>query len=105
MKIIGIEGLTTEAINLELQQGAKFVMFQYCFSIIVMTFRRSSKNIYFIRAGESAAGKAVPYSLISFLFGWWGIPWGPIWTMQSLILNFKGGQDVTQEISEALNKQ
>jgi hypothetical protein len=29
------------------------------------------------------------YSLGSFLFGWWGIPYGPIYTVQSLHANLK----------------
>ena len=51
-KIIGIEGMTPEQLNFELQRGARFVMFQYAISVIVMSFRRAS-DVYFIRAGES----------------------------------------------------
>lgn len=39
-----------------------------------------------------------PYSLLSFLFGWWGIPWGFIWTPMALYTNFSGGRDVTQQL-------
>jgi hypothetical protein len=38
--------------------------------------------------------------LISLLFGWWGIPWGPIYTVTSLFKNFGGGRDVTKEIMD-----
>jgi hypothetical protein len=55
-------------------------------------------SIYFIRAGHSAAGKALGYSLISLLFGWWGIPWGPIWTIATIVTNCRGGRDVTGEL-------
>ena len=94
MKIVGIEGMTGDQLQAELQQGAKFVLFQYCISIIIMTFKRSS-NIYFVRAGESAAGKGIVFTLISLLLGWWGIPWGPIYTIQALVTNLQGGKDVT----------
>lgn len=96
-KIANINGLTIAEINQELSNGAKFVMFRYCVSILVLTFRRSS-NIYFVRAGESAAKHSITFSIITFLFGWWGIPWGPIYSIGSLYTNMTGGKDVTQDV-------
>src|SRR5262245_60156000 len=97
MKVKGLDGLTQEQIQMELQRGAKFVLYQYCISILVLTFKRPS-DIYFIRAGEGSVGKGLLFSLVSFLLGWWGIPWGPIYTLQSLWVNFSGGRDVTREV-------
>lgn len=97
------DGLTTEQINRELAHGAKFVIYQYTISIIVMTFRRSS-DIYFVRAGESGVLKGLPYTLITFVFGWWGIPWGPIYSIGSLYHNLRGGKNVTGEIISAVNQ-
>jgi hypothetical protein len=104
MKIQGIEGMTGNDLHVALQQGGKFVTFQYCISIIILTFKRSS-DVFFVRAGESAASKGLVFSLISLLLGWWGIPWGPIHTIQSLISNFRGGKDVTQEVMASISKQ
>ena len=104
MKIVGIEGMTGDQLQAELQQGAKFVIFQYCISIIIMTFKRSS-DIYFVRTGESPVGKGLVFTLISLFLGWWGIPWGPIYTIQALITNFRGGKDVTQDVLAMLSKQ
>lgn len=101
MKIVGIEGMTGDELQAELQQGGKFVVFQYCISIIILTFKRPS-NIYFVKAGESSVGKGLVFSIISLLFGWWGIPWGPIYTVQALVTNFKGGKDVTQDVLASL---
>jgi hypothetical protein len=97
MKINGIEGLTNEQIQLQIDRGARFVHFQYCVSIIVMTFKRSS-DIYFVRAGESAVGKGLGFTAVSLLAGWWGIPWGPVYTVQSLWVNLSGGRDITNEV-------
>jgi hypothetical protein len=94
-KILGIEGLSQSEVDFELQRGAKFVLFQYCISVVVLTFKRSS-DIYFIRSGQSAVGRSLPFTLLSLVAGWWGIPWGPIYTIQSLYYNFQGGKDVTQ---------
>ena len=102
--IKNIRGLSTAEINNELNNGAKFVMFEYCISILVMTFKRSS-DIYFIKAGESAAKYSISYTLLSLVFGWWGIPWGPIYTIGSFITNFSGGKNVTNEVLSSMNGQ
>jgi hypothetical protein len=102
MKIIGLEGRTDADINRELERGAKFVIFQYTISIIVMTFRRSS-DIYYIPAGSSGFARGLPFVLISFLLGWWGIPWGPVYTIGSLANNLSGGKNVTKELIRAIN--
>ena len=99
-KIKGIEGMQPDQINFELQRGAKFVIYTYCVSILVMTFKRGSP-VHFVRSGESAVTKGLPYCLVSLLLGWWGIPWGPIWTVTTLVNNFKGGKDVTAQIAAA----
>jgi len=103
-KINNLQGQTVEEINEELSKGAKFVVFQYCFSVVVMSFRQSSE-IYFIRAGESTFKHSFSYSLLSFGLGWWGIPWGLIYTVGSLYTNFSGGKDVTKEVLDAFNNK
>jgi hypothetical protein len=101
-QIKNIEGLTVAELNNELSRGGKFVIFQYCVSIVVMTFRRSS-DIYFVRAGESTIKHSIGYTLLTLLLGWWGIPWGPIYTIGSLYTNLSGGKDVTREVLNSLN--
>jgi hypothetical protein len=81
----------------EIQQGGKFVIYSYCISIVIMTFKRSS-NIYFISHDQNAIVKGLPFTLLSLILGWWGIPWGPIYTIQSIWTNFNGGKDVTKEV-------
>jgi len=101
MKIKGVEGMTVAQVKSEVAQGGKFVVFQYCISLLVMTFKRGS-NIYFIKPGETALGASLGYTLLSLLLGWWGIPWGPIHTVGSVVTNLGGGKDVTQEIMATL---
>jgi len=97
-----MDGLTVEQINMELSNGARFVVFQYCISIVVMTFKRGSA-VYFIRSDESTAKHSVGFTLLTLVLGWWGIPWGPIYTIGSLYTNISGGKDVTQEVLAAMN--
>lgn len=97
MNVKGIEGLSVEQVMEEVRRGGRFVIYQYCVSVVIMSFRRSSV-INFLRSGDSGRGKGLPYTLLSLLAGWWGIPWGPIWTIQTIITNSRGGKDVTQEM-------
>ncbi|SNT36216.1 hypothetical protein SAMN05421640_3551 [Ekhidna lutea] len=90
-------GLTLDQLNEELRHGGKFVIYYYTISIIVFSFRRSSK-VKFISNDENGVIKGLPYTLITFFLGWWGIPWGFIYTPHSLYVNLKGGKDVTAEI-------
>lgn len=85
----------------EVDNGGKFVIYNYSISIIVYSWKASS-GIYLVRGHESAALKGWFFTLVSLLLGWWGIPWGPIFTIQSIGKNLSGGHDVTLEVmSEA----
>jgi hypothetical protein len=100
-QISGAENMSVNELRDALALGGRIVIFQYCISVLVLSFRRASP-ITFIPPGQSAIGKGTPYSLISLFVGWWGIPWGPIWTISTLITNLGGGKDLTREMMAAL---
>jgi hypothetical protein len=99
--IIGIEGMSPQEIVFEIQRGGKFVRYQWCVSALIITFKRFS-DIHFVRAGESRQAKGMQWTLLSLVAGWWGIPWGPIWTIHSLVVNLKGGEDLTASVASVL---
>ncbi len=101
MEIKNIQGMTNAQIQQELNNGAKFVMYQYCISLLVMTFKRGS-NIYFIRAGESTITPGLKYTFLSLILGWWGFPFGLIYTPYVIGSNLTGGKDVTQEVLQSV---
>lgn len=101
MKIEGIDGLTAEQVLREVERGGRFVYFQYCISALVITFRRNSPA-YFIRPGESATGKGLSWTLLTLALGWWGFPWGLIWTPMALYTNLRGGKDITAQLMPSL---
>jgi hypothetical protein len=82
-------------------RGGKFVVFEYCISLLIITLKRPS-GIYFIRSDEGTFGKSASFTVLSLLLGWWGFPWGPIYTVASLVTNLKGGKDITMEVMNAL---
>lgn len=100
-QIVGLEGLSDAEINRELQNGARFVIYRYCISIVVLSFMRPSA-IHFVRCNESRFAKGVPYTMLSLVLGWWGIPFGLIYTVWSVASNCSGGVDVTDEILNSL---
>ena len=104
MKIKNIEGFSDQELSWEIQNGGRFVHFQYTISILVMTFKRPT-DIYFLRSGESYIGKALPYTLLSLVLGWWGLPWGLIYTPYVIFSNLSGGKDVTDEIVSQVTPQ
>jgi hypothetical protein len=66
-----------------------------------VTLRRPT-DIFFLRADQYGWPRGLPYSLLSLLFGWWGIPWGLIYTPLTLFTNLCGGRDVTTEVRALL---
>jgi hypothetical protein len=101
LKIVGTEGHNADTIREAVGRGGRFVIYSYNFSLVVLSFKRPS-SIYFVPAGQSRVWKGLPFTLISLVFGWWGIPWGVIYTIQSLHTNLSGGTDVTDSILAGL---
>jgi len=99
----GLGNMSPDRLRFEVQRGAKLVRYQYCFSLLVITFKRWLE-VYYIPAGESSVVKGLPWTLLTVVAGWWGIPWGPIFSIQALIINFKGGKDLTLEMSAAMSR-
>lgn len=101
MSIKGLEGMTYDDLATELQNGGRFVVYSYTISIIIMTFKQPT-SVYFLRGHQNGTLHALPFVLITMFFGWWGFPWGPIYSIWSLVENLGGGKDVTREVVSAL---
>lgn len=71
----------------------KYVIYRYTISLWVVTFYLRSR-VYRVSSKKIAILRGIPYSLLSLLLGWWGIPWGPIRTIQSIIINLRGGDTI-----------
>jgi len=102
MTITGIANMSPDQLRHEIERGGRFVIFEYCISVLVLSFKRVS-GIHFIKVEESAFKKGAAFSLISLLCGWWGIPWGPIWTISTLVTNCRGGRDITPQVLQSLS--
>lgn len=103
MSIKNIDGLSGEQLRNLVSQGGKFVMYKYCISIVVMTFNRPT-SVYFIAPGKSRVVPGLGFLFINLILGWWGIPWGPIYTLGNIGSILTGGKDVTSEIMSSINQ-
>lgn len=99
--IVGVENMSVAELNDDIRLGGKFVYYEYCFSILIMTYRRSSA-IHFVRSDENRIFKGFKYLLISLLFGWWGFPWGLIYSPMCIAKVLMGGKDVTYDVMNSL---
>jgi hypothetical protein len=97
MKIRNIDGMSAEDLQREEEKGGRFIYFAYTISLIILTFKRTS-GVYLVKNGESIPAKSLPFTILSALFGWWGIPFGPKYTIESIRTNLRGGKDVTDEV-------
>jgi hypothetical protein len=102
--IKGIDGMSPQELTLEINRGGKFVCYRYCFSALIVTVMQGT-DVYFVGASENRVVKGLPWSLLTLVAGWWGIPWGPIRSIHSLWINFRGGQDLTATVVNALRLQ
>jgi hypothetical protein len=99
--IRGIGRMTVGEMRAEVRQGARFVVFEYVLSFLLITKRRHSA-VFFIRPGENVFWKALRYNLVTFVAGWWAIPWGPANTIGALKDNLQGGHNVTAQVIEQI---
>lgn len=101
MRIQGIEHLTPQQLERDLAEGGRFVFYEYCISLIFISLRRPT-SIYYLRPGEIGILRGLPFVFLSLILGWWGIPWGIIYTPLTIITNLAGGRDVTHDVQALL---
>ena len=75
--------------------SARRVRFEYCISLIFVTWRRESEVVT-LKPGQSAWFASLPYCLITLFLGWWGVPSGILLTPVVLWNNLNGGREVLE---------
>src|SRR5260370_34745226 len=103
MRIDGITELGLAEFEAHLAAGGRFAFFEYCISLVVVTLRRRSE-VYFLRPGTRGLLRGLPYTVLSLFLGWWGVPWGLIYTPLVVLTNLSGGCDITAEVRAQLER-
>jgi len=66
----------------------RHLRFWKVYSVLIATVRVPVQGIYCAECAKTAALHATVFSSIA---GWWGFPWGPIYTISTAITNIMGG--------------
>jgi len=61
-------------------------------SFLVASFRLRIQRLVDDRGDR---GLRLGANAVTFVFGWWGLPWGPIWTVRTLVTNLRHTTDTT----------
>ncbi|HWA60198.1 MAG TPA: hypothetical protein VG939_02430 [Caulobacteraceae bacterium] len=65
------------------------IAFFWTISVVVMSFKNPMQGVY---CPACARRDAILASLLTGFLGWWGVPWGPIFSVQSIFGNAFGGK-------------
>lgn len=95
--IRGLGRLTVGEMRAAVKDGARFIVFEYVLSFVIGVRRRPSA-IHFVRPGQSFFWLALPYNLLTLVFGWWSFPFGPAFTIGAVRDNLRGGRDVSAQV-------
>lgn len=104
MAVVDLNQMTIEELAEELHAGSRFIVYKYCISIVILTFQNPS-GVHLVRAEQNRFLHGLPYTLLSLVAGWWGFPWGPIYTIGSIGSNIGGGTDITAKIRASVNSE
>jgi hypothetical protein len=75
-------------LNQKITPNTEVTQYQGCVSFLLFTSRFRSR---FLIVGQGNVGDWLIFSGLTFVFGWWGFPWGLIFTPQALYRNLRGG--------------
>lgn len=80
----------------------RYVIFYEVKSYIFATYRSARQGIF---CAECAAKEALKASALTWLLGWWGFPWGPLYTVPALFTNMFGGEQPKEHNARILTYQ
>ena len=89
----------------ESHSGGRFVVYQWIIPLPLFAPVKRLSRVYFIDSSSSKSKYASKYNMLNLLLGWWGLPFGPIYLVKSIILNMKGGIDVTEDLMLNMNEE
>lgn len=85
------KGIDYHGVNIN--RSTQLVRYSFVASFIFFTARQYSR--YYVKGHDDSNFLRIIYMIATAIAGWWGIPWGPIYTTVSLIENSVGGRKVT----------
>lgn len=80
----------------------RIVVFKAVKSFVLVTIRKPISGIF---CSDCAQKQSLKASAITWLLGWWGVPWGPVYSVQVLLTNMFGGTHPDMENARMLGYQ
>jgi hypothetical protein len=103
MELPGLEKWTPAQVESAVAAGGRLIFYEYCVSLVAITLRRASR-IHVVGPSDHGFVRGLPYALLSLVFGWWGLPWGLIYTPIVIFTDLTGGCEVTAEVLSRLRE-
>ncbi len=76
----------------EINKYTELTRYYYCGSFLAITLKRATS--FYVTGSSQATFCKFAYTTVTFFAGWWGIPWGIVYTFQALGVNlFSDGTD------------
>jgi hypothetical protein len=85
------DGVQSEGASYEgtsITASTELTQYELVASFLIVSFRIPSR-LYVDR--DASVLTALLFALLTFVLGWWGIPWGPLYTVRALWNNLRGG--------------
>ena len=67
-----------------------------------MTYRTPIQGIF---CKDCSAKKSLKATIVTWILGWWGFPWGPIYSLHAIFVNLFGGEKPKKVNSRILGYQ
>lgn len=93
-----IEGGGARYRDILITPGTTLTRYEVALSFLVVSFKVPSR--LYIVGHDATLLVATAFTVISLLLGWWGVPWGPIYTVRAVWSNVRGG--ATRTLPELL---
>ncbi len=71
------------------------VLTRYCIVYSFAFFTRKTYTNYLVKGSNKSMLTGIASTLSNLLVGWWGLPWGPIYTIQSVFNNIFNKELIT----------
>ncbi|MEI6412486.1 MAG: hypothetical protein WCR52_24050 [Bacteroidota bacterium] len=97
-------GMKIQDIEKKLAEGYQYAVFSYVLSIVFYSFRHTTKRIVKAKSKRALILKSLPYTLLTFFFGWWSL-YGVYYTIVTIYTNMTGGIDVSGDIKDFIRNQ
>jgi len=80
----------------------RYIIFFQVTSFIILTIRTPIQGIFCPKCAES---KAIQSTMVTWLLGWWGLPWGLFYSVSTIFQNLFGGSKPNEVNAHLLTYQ